>query len=78
MGMAVKDLNIEDARFAARPVVVFLNLNLSCAQPGERHFRNLTTFRSHLMLAEENRVALKRSFLAAGRRMRSIQDLNLL
>jgi hypothetical protein len=46
-------------RFAARPVVVFLNLNLSCAQPGEGHSRNLTTLRPPLMLVETNRAAFK-------------------
>ena len=45
--------------FAAPAVIVFLNLNLSCAQPGEGHFRNLTILRSQLMLAEANRAALK-------------------
>jgi hypothetical protein len=40
-------------------VVVFLNLNLSCAQPGEGHSRNLTTLRPPLMLAETNRAAFK-------------------
>jgi hypothetical protein len=32
-------------QFAARPVVVSLNLNLSCVQPGEGHFLNLIIVR---------------------------------
>jgi hypothetical protein len=41
-------------------MVVLLSLNLSCAQLGEGHSSDLTTLRSPLMLAETNRVALKR------------------
>jgi hypothetical protein len=58
-------------------MAVFVNLNLGCVQPGEGHFRNLTTLRSHLTLAEGNRVALK-GFLVAGRRMRGIRERDLL
>ena len=33
-------------------MAISLNLNLSCAQPGEGHFLNLTIARSFLTLAE--------------------------
>ena len=35
-----------------RPMVVSLNLNLSCAPPGEEDFLNLTTARPFLTLVE--------------------------
>jgi hypothetical protein len=34
-------------------MVISLNLNLSCAQPGEGHFLNLTAARSSLTLVED-------------------------
>jgi hypothetical protein len=37
----------------------FRELEFKLRAAGDGHFRNLTTFRSHLMLAEANRVALK-------------------
>jgi hypothetical protein len=58
-------------------VVVFANLNLSCAPPGEGHFRNLTILRSYLMLAKQ--IPWRRKVLpSVWRRMRGIRDLNLL